>query len=259
MLAVIAKLLNKKLVFLDAMCGEIPNRTWRRVAVKQALRLADAVICYSASQAKHWSVSLNLPNKIFTPLNYFVDKEFYKFPTTSKPNQDIQPYILAVGRDTHRDFTTLVNAADALKWDLILVTLPYLVPDGVKNNPRVRILEKLSYDELFSVYANARVVVVPIKRGTTYMSGIRATMEAMLLGTPVVASRVSGMEDYFSHDKELVYFDPENHDSLVEAIQIISKNDGLRRGLIKRARTKIINSYSISNYADSLERILLAL
>lgn len=258
-LAVIAKLLNKKLVFLDTMCEEIPKRTWRRVAIKLALRLADAVICYSASQAKHWSESLNLPDKTFTPLNYFVDQAFYKLPTISKPDEDAPPYILSVGRDPHRDFTTLVKAADTLQWDLVLVTLPYLVPDGVRNNPRVKILEKLSYDELFAVYGNARVVVVPIKTGTTYMSGIRATMEAMLLKVPVVASRVSGMKDYFNDGEELVYFEPEKHQSLVQAIRGISDDVEIRDKIVQRARDKIMNFYTLTSYADDLERILLSL
>ena len=75
-LTLIAKLLNKKVIFLDAMCEDVPSRLWRRIATKQALNLADACICFSTTQAAHWARELGLPETKFTPLNYFIDDKF---------------------------------------------------------------------------------------------------------------------------------------------------------------------------------------
>ncbi len=255
-LAIIAKLLGKKIVFLDAMCEEVPKYFWWRWTIKIALHLSDACICLSASQAEHWANKLHIRKKLFSPVFYGVDPDFYILPSTNLSDKPKSPYLLTVGRDPRRDFSTLVSAIDKLDWDLKLVTQPYLVPEGVKNNPKVQILDGLSYEELFKLYANSTIAVIPVKHGTTFMSGIRATMEAMLLGIPVIASRVSGMQDYFSDGKELIYFEPENSMSLLQAIERITKNKELKNRLILNAKNKITNNYSLSKYSDALEHIL---
>lgn len=255
-LAIIAKLLGKKIVFLDAMCEEVPKHFWRRWTIKIALNLSDACICLSASQAEHWARKLHINKELFSPVFYGVDPDFYILPSADLLDKPKRPYLLTVGRDPRRDFSTLVSAIDKLGWELKLVTQPYLVPEGVKNNPKVQILDGLSYEELFKLYANATIAVIPVKHGTTFMSGIRATMEAMLLGIPVIASSVSGMQDYFSDGKELIYFEPENSKSLVQAIQKISNDDSLKNRIVTDAGKKTTDVFSMSNYVDSLEKIL---
>lgn len=258
-LALISKALGKKLVFLDAMCEEVPKRFWRRWVIKLSIRLSDACINLSSSQAQHWANRLNIPKKSFTPVFYGVDVNYYKRPLDNISKNYSKPYLLAVGRDPRRDFSTLVCAANILNWDLNLVTQDYLISESIKDNPRVHVLDGLSYDDLFRLYSGAEVVVVPIKKDTTYMSGIRATMEAMLLEIPVVASCVSGMPDYFNDGKELIYFEPGDCESLLQAIHKIIDNDHLKAVLVRNAKQRILKVYSVSNYADSLERILQSL
>ena len=258
-LALTARLLRKKIVFLDAMCEEVPKRTWRRMVIKLSLRYASACICLSSSQARHWSTQLGIPISTFTKIHYGIDPDFYRAHKNWQNESGSRPTLLAIGRDPRRDFRTLVIAAGILDWDLILITKSYLVPDIALNNPRIQILDDLSYEELFTAYTSATVIVVPVKRDTTYMSGIRATMEAMLLEIPVIASRTTGMEEYFTDEQELVYFEPENHNSLINAAMKIHDNNILRKNLVSRAKQSIINSYSVTSYANCLENILLSL
>lgn len=258
-LALVAKLLNKKIVFLDAMCEEVPKRLWRRLPIKWALGMADACIGLSRSQAHHWAERLNVPESVFSPVNYGIDAGFYKRSDDCSAHGDVKPYMLAVGRDPRRDFDTLVEAAKTLGWELKLVTPAYLVPKSVSSSGCVHVFDSLPYDELFELYANARCAVIPIRRDTTYMSGIRATMEAMLLGCPVVASRTPGMEDYFTGGEDVIYFEPERSDDLVSAIRRLIEDAELRERLTKNAKSKVVQSYSVSNYADALEKILGAL
>jgi len=252
-LAIIAKLLNKKLVFLDAM-QELPDSAWQRFIVTLALRMADASICYSASQARHWAEKLGIDEYVFVALKYGVDHQFYKLPEDHHLDESASPYILTVGRDPQRDFDTLVATIDVLGWELKLVTLQYLIPEGIRNNPKVQVLERLEYDSLFKLYSNAKLVAVPVKRGTTYVSGIRATMESMLLGVPIVASRVSGLEEYFVDGEELVFFEPESPEDLVKAARRIDGDEKFREKIIFNARQKVINYYSVSEYADAIEK-----
>ena len=258
-LALTARLLGKKVIFLDAMCDDVPSRLWRRFSVRNALRLADACVCFSSSQAERWSKDLRLPASTFIPLKYFIDDAFYVRESVSQGDVPANPYILSVGRDPKRDFETLVIAADKLNWDLKLVTQAYLVPDIIRDNPMVQVLANLSYSDLFSLYGNASVVVIPVKQGTTHMSGIRATMEAMLLGVPIVASHVTGLAEYFTDREDLVFFEPGDAESLVEAIQSVSNDDVFREKMTAQARRNVIKSYSLAQYTDDLENILYSL
>jgi len=258
-LTIVAKLLKKKIIFLDALCEEVPNRLWRRIVIKLSLEMADGCVCLSTSQADHWAKQLSIPREVFIPVNYGIDLDFYTLSDISNDDSNVKPYLLSVGRDPRRDFNSALMAANELGWELKIVTQSYLVPENVKNSKNVQISENLSYSELFKLYAKAAVVVVPVKIGTTYMSGIRATMEAMLLGKPVVASRVSGMEDYFVDQEDLIYFQPENYKDLIKAVNAIKRDKSVENNLIANARQSITNKYSVSQYVDSLEKIFLSL
>jgi len=78
----------------------------------------------------------------------------------------------------------------------------------------------------------------------------------MLLEVPVVASQVKGMSEYFLNNEELLYYKPGVLNSLVVSVNAILSNIELRKKLIERAKSKITNMYSVSNYADELEKIL---
>ena len=257
-LAVTAKLLGRKLVFLDAMCGEVPRRFWRRWPVKAALLLSDACIGLSPSQARHWARRLGISERRFNPVYYGIDSDFYRPRPAASAADDRagEPYLLSVGRDPRRDFATLIAAAEELGIGVKLVTRPYLLPDGAATNPRVQVLDDLTYDDLFALYAGAAAVVVPVKQNTTFMSGIRATLEAMSLGVPVVASRSPGMQDYFTDGAELLYFEPEHQHGLEQALRSLLESPQLAGELVGRARSKLVQQYQVGKYADAVEQVL---
>jgi glycosyltransferase involved in cell wall biosynthesis len=125
-LAIIAKVLGKKLVFLDAM-QQIPTNKWRRAVVRFSLRHSDAVICYSRRQAAQWAEHFGVPPQLFTTVRYCLDADFYRWPVAGCRYAANKPYLISVGRDPERDFATLVEAAELLELNVKLVTLPYLV------------------------------------------------------------------------------------------------------------------------------------
>src|SRR5690606_35918029 len=189
-LAITARILGKKLLFLDAM-QNVPKRLWRRVVARYSILISSGSICFSSSQADEWSRELRIPRKKLIVLPYSVELDYYApYRSDGKSHAG---YLLSVGRDQEREFETLVRAASLLDRDVVLVTHPYLVPAEIRNNPRVRILQNIPYLDLFSVYRNAFLTVVPIRRNVSYMSGIRATMESILLGVPVVVASTAGL------------------------------------------------------------------
>src|SRR5690606_5037417 len=98
-----------------------------------------------------------------------------------------------------------VSACIQLNLRLKLVTLPYLIPDNARNHPNVEVLQRLPYDKLFELYANAASVVVPLKEGISYPSGIRAVLEALALNKAAIVTRTPVLEEYFHEgDGELL-------------------------------------------------------
>lgn len=260
-LAIFAKLMNKKIIFLDAMCDDVPERFIKRISTKAAILLSNSCICLSRTQAELWSQELGLSTNKFTPVKFGVDTSFYqKVVNPSEVVNTIEkPCMIAVGRDSYRNFDILDDVTRELGWRLILVTQSYLVTDKLRTNPNIMILDNISYDELFSLYRAAEVAIVPLKRCTTHMSGIRATIEAMLQGTNVIASRSPGMNEYFEDGFDLLYYEPENKDDLIEKIKLISQNREYKYKLAQNASEKVTKSFNVEQYADSLEEILSAI
>src|SRR5690606_13052556 len=96
-----------------------------------------------------------------------------------------------------------------------------------------------------------------IRRNVSYMSGIRATMESILLGVPVVVASTAGLREYFPDEGRVVFFDPENVESLVGAIKSIEVSDESRKQLIGCALDFVKERYSLESYVNSLERLII--
>jgi len=204
-----------------------------------------------------WANRFSVPEATFTTVSYCLDMDFYRLRNQRIPNDP--PYILSVGRDPGRDLGTLIKAAEIADINVKIVTLPYLLPEGTAERDRVEVLERLSYRDLFELYKRAILVVVPLKTGITYPSGIRAVMESMALGIPTIASRTSVLEEYFVEDYDLKFAIPENSSALAKEIKNVVENKDLQIALIKNAQDTMNKSYKLENYILALQRALLSL
>jgi glycosyltransferase involved in cell wall biosynthesis len=251
-LTLLGRAMRKRVVYLDAMF-RLPTSRLRRALIRWNIRLADRVVCFSSRQAEHWASELDIEETSFTPVIYGMDIDFYR-PVDRNP--DDPPFVLSVGRDPGRDFGTLVEALAGTGLQLKLVTLPYLVSDRVRQAKDVEILERLSYQELFDLYARATVVAVPLSDAHTYPSGIRAVLEAALLRVPIVATRTPVIEEYFTHGRELTLVAPRDPASLRQAILVAASDEQAAMVVAERARRRAVREFPVSLYADQLESIV---
>jgi glycosyltransferase involved in cell wall biosynthesis len=253
LLTTMARLFGKKIVYLDTMFA-IPSRWWPRASIRFSLAHADAIVAFSASQARLWSETFGIGLQKFTAAPYCVDTRFY---TLEQPWQRSQPpYLLSVGRDLGRDFDTLIDAAEVAGIDVKLVTLPYLLSERARRSRRVEVLERLSYPELFRLYAQASLAVVPLKHGITYPSGIRATLEPMALGIPTIASRTPVLEEYFTDGDDIVLVPPEDPEALAGTLRnLIGDADRLQR-LGEHGQRTVRTRFDVGRYGEQLIDIL---
>ncbi len=123
--------------------------------------------------------------------------------------------VLSIGR-TLRDVNTLLLAAPHFHGPLVLVIgkqdpLPEKVPSNVQ------ILRDISLAESHEMIRRAAVVVIPLlpaERST----GQVVLFEAMALGKPVVATRVTGTQDYIRDGENGLLVEPGDPESLTNAV-----------------------------------------
>ena len=250
-----AKIMRKKIIYFDAMF-DLPERFWRRWLTWLNIRLADAVIAYSSSQIELWSNFFKVPISHFKLMHYTIDLDFYQPCRTDKPEK---PFVLAVGRDMGRDFNTLAESLEGSGIELKLVTLPYLVKGISQKLPWVEIYERLSYVDLFELYDQAMMVVVPLKSNLTYPSGIRGVLESMALGKATICTRTPVLDELFTDGNELLFVNAGDKDQLREKIIMLRDNKSQREAIQKNAQQAVRAKYGMKQFVEEFEKELFLL
>lgn len=84
----------------------------------------------------------------------------------------------------------------------------------------------------------------------------RAIIEAMLMGTAVIASRVGGIPDIIEHKKTGILFQPGNVGQLAQYISFLIDNDGVRKMLGENAKKSITKICSAKEFLENLAYII---
>jgi glycosyltransferase involved in cell wall biosynthesis len=158
------------------------------------LRHTDVTLVFSKAQERYLREEVGLGEHQARFIWDKVDHRFYSPPEA--PPRD--GYLLSVGRE-QRDYATLLDAVRPLRIPTVIVPgstwshraqTPLNVPDHVE------IRQGLSYPALRRLYQGARVVAVPVNRGTRYAAGVNGVLEAMSCARPVIASDTPGLKGY---------------------------------------------------------------
>ena len=77
-------------------------------------------------------------------------------------------------------------------------------------------------------------------------------MEAMALGTAVIASRVAGIPELVEEDKTGLLFTPSKWDELAACMLRLLGDDELRKTLAQKAKTAVATEFDIKSSANQL-------
>lgn len=252
MTTLVARLFGKKVIYMDSMFA-VPQRAWRRIATSINLRLATATLCYSQTQMQLWMQEFGLRKPRLIKVPYAIDTDFYK---PLPPTAPARPYVLSVGRDLGRDFATLLRAMEGSSLELKLITLPYLLPPAAKHQSGVEIIERIPYAQLFELYAGACAAVIPLSSGITYPSGIRAAMEAIVLGTPTIVTRTEILEEYIQPEENIMLVAAENAAQLRQAIDKAYARWSGRHPVDAAKLDGLRQRYGMDTFVDAFETLL---
>ena len=91
---------------------------------------------------------------------------------------------------------------------------------------------------------------------SSFMEGLPIVlMEAMALGTAVIAPRLAGIPELIDDGRNGLLFTPSNWGELEERIERLLSDDGLRARLVEQARKTIASDFDIAQSADTLSSL----
>lgn len=183
-----------------------------------------------------------------------VDTNFWQPAATATHN-----YVLSIGNDALRDYTTLLAVARGSPRRFIIVTrrpLPEPLPSNVE-------LFRGSWSEgpvddrrLRELYQDATCIVVPLKP-TLQPSGQSVTLQAMACGKPVILTDTAGCWDraHLAHGRELLFAPPTDVAALHTAIERVFTEPELGSAMGTAGRAYVQGHADIRQFAARLEAL----
>jgi colanic acid/amylovoran biosynthesis glycosyltransferase len=106
--------------------------------------------------------------------------------------------------------------------------------------------------------ASSDVVVLPsVVTPSGKMEGVPvALMEAMALGTPVIASDLSGVSELIIDDETGLLVPPGNPTAIADAVERITTDHAMRRRLVCAGRHRVEDRYDLTRNAQRLAMVL---
>ncbi|MEO8454877.1 MAG: glycosyltransferase, partial [Sphingomicrobium sp.] len=113
---------------------------------------------------------------------------------------------------------------------------------------RIRFSGRLSEPDTLREIAAADILVLP-----SFMEGLPIVlMEAMAMGTAVIASRVAGIPELVEDGKSGLLFTPSNWEELGACMRRLAEDDRLRERLVTRGRAAVSTEFDVRRSAVQL-------
>lgn len=213
--------------------------------LRKLLNYPEKIICFSASEVSHLQREFQVARKRIAVVPPGVDTRYFH-PQVSKSLFDI----VAVGRDTHRDYVTLLLASSRLALKTLIVCDPKNVV-GLPIPENIVIKYRQAYNQMRIAYHHAKIIVIPVVKNS--VNGQISLLEALSCGKPVIAARNPALVNTFGlvHGKHCLLYTPESVNSLEKQLDILMHNTRLRDRLSKHARAKA-KEFSSTKFATNL-------
>lgn len=217
---------------------------------RQVLPYVEHVVVFSQAHAEYLRKEYGR-RVIVTMLHHRIDALF--FDRSKCRTLDREPYILAVGNDTSRDFERLLDAVEGLPIRVICNTR---LKVGRSIPPNVTFQsEWIGFEELRDLYGNALAVVLPL-HNSLHPGGINTLLEAMCLGCAVVVSGSVGIIDYVKDGATAWVVKPDDTGALRAGIERVLYDEELRKKLSENAREFCESICAMPVYAQKVAEIL---
>lgn len=209
------------------------------------------VICVCRAQADYAVNQLGIPE---SRVDFVYDKVDHRFFHPLKVNTG--DYILAIGQE-QRDYKTLLRAIAGAGIKLVVVASSPWSTSQIRMDEigEVSILSHIPYQELRILYAQARLVVIPLF-AVDYAAGVNAALEAMAMAKPLIISRTRGITDYVVHNETGLYVSPGDAAELRDTVLSLCGQANELKRLGTNARQAVEESMNLDIYVDQVVRVV---
>ncbi len=212
------------------------------------------IVCLSREQLEDLA-RIGIPRERLVFVPFGIDADFY----ASVDNSHEEDFILSVGRDLGRDYSTLLEAAKRSNHPFVIVAARKNLSEDTPLPPNVSVRYDLPLTEVRDLYARAKMVVVVSKEEDapegSDCSGQTVILDAMAAGKAVIATERSWMKDYFSPGTELLVVPSHDSEALVAAIERLWSDAQERMRMAAAGRAKVQERYTTQVFAGALEHL----
>lgn len=223
------------------------NRPWLRLIDRWALGQAAVTLYYTSAEADLARSNTRLGEDKIDWMRFAVDSEFYRPSGVEKGD-----YVIAIGNDHRRDWSTTAEIARRLPW------VPFKV---VTQDPQIRKISFSSNVELCfnlsvagskSLVEGARCLLLATKPHLGF-SGTTTVMNAQLLGTPVILDEAHSLSDYrLKHEVNCLAFQRGDVEGAVHCILRIFNPDRTLERRLRAEGLALRETFSMKTYAQTL-------
>jgi glycosyltransferase involved in cell wall biosynthesis len=180
------------------------SRLYTRATLRSVLNASDLIVAVSQTTANDLNRLLHISQERIRVVWSGVDEIFLRSAPTTAPSISV-PYVLFVGTpEPRKNLPRLVEAMKALRQRGIEQRLVIAGGGGWGRVPldsaEVHILGRVTDEELVSLYTHASCLALP----SLYEGFGLTAVEAMAVGTPVVASRTGSLPEITGNAAVLV-------------------------------------------------------
>lgn len=228
----------------------------RKKIEELCVKTFDLKTAVSKAVKEHYSSHLNLKN-VEIINNSFPIANFKKYKTKKEKFDSFT--ILTPGRFVpikgHKyllEAIKLINERNLNLNFLIIGDGP--LKDSIKKETErisnINILDALPHNELMILYKNVDLIVIPsIHEAFGLVVG-----EAMIMETPIIATKVDGIIEIIENRKEGLLVEPANPKELADAIEKMYNNKELRDDFVLNAKEKI-KEFDTKNIAKKWKKV----
>jgi glycosyltransferase involved in cell wall biosynthesis len=161
-------------------------------------------------------------------------------------------YVFCGGR-TNRDFGTFLTAVGELDAPVKLVIGKEVKLPG-EAPANVEIYRDISFEQFYSLMGKAAVVVIPLLE-SEIPSGADVLGQAMQMGRPVVATNLSGMDDYVTDGHNAFLVKPHDPIDLRHKLGLLLNESDLR-ARFRQAGYETVRKHNANTFAEDLAHII---
>ncbi len=223
--------------------------------------LTDGVITNAESIRQAYVERYGLPAEFVSVVHYGVDRPSDGGASPFADTFPNRPIILSAGRlSEQKGFDVLIEAAFELRArDHEFVVL--IAGDGDLEDRLRAQIATLNLEDVVHLVGFVSPLGPAIAGAAVFALASRydgmptVLLEAMAVGTPVVATRVSGIPELIPEDRFGLLVPPDDASALAGAIERLLNDPALADALADSARDRVLTTFSMDRMVDQIESL----